>query len=114
MAAKGPLDMDRLRRSVSARATLLALSGLAGIFVLVGVLANQSRVHADDPANDRVLRPLGPDNQQTWPDDSPLRLVGGGETGAGKEALRRDGGGGATDSGQKPEDGPCSCAPSGR
>lgn len=87
---------------------------LARLFALIAGLANQSKVVADD-GSDRVLRPMGPENQLLWPDDSPVRISGGGGSGGvGKDTLTRDGGGGAVDREPKPGAGACSCAPTGR
>lgn len=100
-------------RRISGRTAYLALALIATLVIALGLSSSRS-TRADDPSGERVLRPMGPENQLTWSDDSPIRLVGGGETGAGKESLKRAGGGGATDSAVKPQDGPCSCAPVGR
>lgn len=102
-----------IRRLVSGRTTLLALFVLVGMVLLVGTLANYSRVVADDGA-DRVLRPMGPENQATWPDDSPVRISGGGGNGGGKESTTRNGGSGPADRERKPDRPECCSQPTGR
>lgn len=102
-----------IRRLVSGRTTLLALLVLVGMVLLVGTLANHSRVVADDGA-DRVLRPMGPENQVTWPDDSPIRISGGGGNDGGKESTTKNGGGGAADRERKPARPECCSQPTGR
>ena len=83
--------------------------------VLVGALANQSRLSADDPSADRTLRPQGPEDQRLWADDSLVRLSGGGGGGGGsKDCPRKDGGGAADDRERKPDARECSGEPTGR
>ncbi len=93
------------------RAAIFVLALIALSVILIGITSSR-RVTADDA--DRVLRPMGPRDQTTWPDDSKERMVGGGGGGAGKDCHCRGGGAAPDDKEGKPVDPQCDCTPSGR